>query len=182
MPKKIPILGLLALALTACSGGSDAPAPSQPVAPPVLSVNSSAFGDTDNTYEAGRVVRIDVAQPADMDQVQSGTITISSASQGYTSGPQPLKFGSIFYEWDTTGLAPASDYKAFITVADATGKTRQDDSLVIALAPNPPAIKKLVSDVDLSVPARGLPTVVARSYLLSPDAGQSPPVPGPVFG
>lgn len=138
--------------------------------PPVVSqVGSSVFSDTDNVYPTNRVIRIDVEESSGATDIDSGTIRITSASQGYDSGIQNLTFGSIFYHWDTTDLNPASDYVVEVTLTDAAGQITTDNSLVITLAPNPPAINKLVSEVDISVPAQGLPVRVVRTYLL--DSG-----------
>jgi YD repeat-containing protein len=138
--------------------------------PPVISqVDSSVFSDTDNVYPTGRVVRIDVEESSGATDIDSGTIRITSASQGYDSGIQDLTFGSIFYHWDTTDLNPASDYVVEVTLTDGAGQTTTENSLVITLAPNPPAINKLVSEVDISVPAQGLPVRIVRTYLL--DSG-----------
>ena len=79
----------------------------------------------------------------------SGTIRITSASQGYDSGTQDLTFGSIFYNWYTTGLNAASYYVVTIFLTDASGQTTTDSSLEISLTPNPPVINKLVKDVDV---------------------------------
>ena len=138
--------------------------------PPVITqVGSSVFSDADNVYPTGRVIRIDVEKSSGATDIDSGTIRITSASQGYDSGIQYLTFGSIFYHWDTTDLNPASDYVVEVTLTDGAGQTTTDNSLVIALAPNPPAINKLVSEVDISVPAQGLPVRIVRTYLL--DSG-----------
>lgn len=138
--------------------------------PPVVSqVGSSVFSDTDNVYPTDRVVRIDVEESSGATDINSGTIRITSASQGYDSGVQDLTFGSIFYHWDTTDLNPASDYVVEVTLTDAAGQTTTDNSLVVTLTPNPPAINKLVSEVDISVSAQGLPVRVVRTYLL--DSG-----------
>jgi len=143
--------------------------------PPAISqVNSSAFSDRDNVYKTGSVVRIDVKEQSGATDVTSGTIQIKSASQAYDSGVQNLTLGSIFYNWDTTGLNPASDYTVEVKLTDAAGQTATNDSLVLILTENPPAINKLVSVVDISVPARGLPVRILRTYLL--DSGFEGPL------
>jgi RHS repeat-associated protein len=162
---------LLGMLLSACGGGGDGGGGDTVTDnPPVISqVGSSVFSDTDNVYPTGRVVRIDVEESSGATHIDSGTIRITSASQGYDSGIQDLTFGSIFYHWDTTDVNPASDYIVKVAITDDAGQTTTDDSLVITLAPNPPAINKLVSEVDISVPAQGLPVRVVRTYLL--DSG-----------
>jgi RHS repeat-associated protein len=167
---------LLGMLLSACGGGGDGGG-GDTVAdnPPVVSqVGSSVFSDTDNVYPTGRVVRIDVEESSGATDIDSGTIRITSASQGYDSGIQDLTFGSIFYNWDTTALNPASDYIVEVAITDDAGQTTTDDSLVITLAPNPPAINKLVSKIDISVPALGIPVRVLRTYLL--DSGFDGPM------
>ncbi len=122
------------------------------------------FSDTDDIYSTGEVVRFDVE--ASGENIISGTIRITSASQGYDSSVQNLTFGSIFYHWGTTGLNPSDDYLVEVSLIDAVGQTITDDSLTITLTHNPPAINKLVSDVDISVHAQGLPVRVVRTYIL----------------
>jgi RHS repeat-associated protein len=129
-------------------------------------VHSSVLSDMDNVYPTGSMIRIDVDSNSGLSDIVGGSIQITSASQGYDSGVQNLMFGSIFYMWDTTDLNPASDYRILATLTDASGQTTPDDSLTIALTPNPPAINKLVSDVDISTPANGFPVRVVRTYLL----------------
>lgn len=162
----------VSLLLAACGRGDDKDrrrdndSSGAPPIPVIGGVRSGVLSDTDNIYPTGRMVRIDVDAPADSAEIVSGTIQITSASTGYDSGLQPLSFGSIFYIWDTAGLNPASDYKVLITLTDLIGQTTTNDSLTITLAPNPPAINKLVSDVDVSVPSIGLPVRIVRTYLL----------------
>ncbi|MBW2661547.1 MAG: hypothetical protein JRD93_06080 [Deltaproteobacteria bacterium] len=134
--------------------------------PEIGQVASSVFSDEDAVHPTGSMVRIDVEESSREADIVSGTIRITSASQGYDSGIQELMFGSIFYLWDTTGLNPASDYLVVVTLEDVSGQTTTDDSLVVTLAPNPPVINKLVSDLDISVPARGFPVNITRTYLL----------------
>lgn len=164
IPLFVPLL------LTGCGrggGNSGAGAPPETESTPVIGgVRSGVLSDADHVYPTGRMVRIDVDVASGSEKIVSGTIRITSASQGYDSGVQPLLFGSIFFMWDTTGLNPASDYKALVTLTDSSGQTATDNSLTITLAPNPPAINKLVSDVDVNVPAAGLPVRVVRTYLL----------------
>ena len=127
----VPILGfcLTILLLIGCGSNSGGNNKNPTVKPPVISeVNSSALADTDSVYSTGRVVRID-AKTSGTSNIISGTIRITSASQGYDSGVQPLKFGSIFYEWDTTGLNPANDYVAQVSLTDANNQTTQNNSL-----------------------------------------------------
>jgi len=129
-------------------------------------VSSSTTTDTDNNYPSGQMVRIDVVRPLGAPKVTTGTIRITSASTGYDSGIQSLQFGSVFYQWDTTGLSPAPDYLIDIVLVDEIGQTATDNSQTITLAPNPPAINKLVSTVDISTPSIGFPVTITRSYLL----------------
>lgn len=136
--------------------------------PAIGQVNSNVFSDNDNVYSTGRIVRIDTVETSGA-VITEGTIRITSASQGYDSGIQPLKFltfRSIFYEWDTTGLNPSTDYVVEVSLTDSSGNTTSDNTLTVTLAPNPPAINKLVSEIDVSVPAPGFPINVVRSYLL----------------
>ncbi len=163
-----PVLGVCftILLLVGCGSNSGDNKKHPTVNPPVISeVKSSALSDTDSVYSTGKVVRIDV-KASGSSNIVTGTIRITSASQGYDSGFKPLKFGSIFYEWDTTGLNPANDYVVQVSLTDANNQTMQNNSLEVTLISNPPAISKLVSDVDINVPARGFPIRVVRTYLL----------------
>jgi ELWxxDGT repeat protein len=157
--------------LSGCGGGGGG---SSSTTPGISSVNSSVFSKTGNVYPTGRVVRIDVQEQSGGTNIAGGTIRIRSSSQGYDSGVQSLSFGSIFYNWDTTGLTPASDYVVEVTLIPLTGPITTDKSLTITLTPNPPAINKLVSEADLVVPARGIPIAIVRTYLL--DSGFDGPL------
>ena len=130
-------------------------------------VHTSTPSKSGDRYPTGSMVRIDVDQPTSGPKFVSGTIRITSPSQGYDSGLQQLLFGSIFYMWDTTSLNPASDYIVEINLTDANGNTQAYRSLAVTLTTNPPAINKLVSDLDLSFPALGLPVTIVRTYLLN---------------
>ncbi|HHI94797.1 MAG TPA: hypothetical protein ENK04_15045 [Gammaproteobacteria bacterium] len=134
--------------------------------PEITDVSSSVIADSDAVYPTGRQVRIDIEETSGESDIVSGTIRITSISQNYDSGIQPLKFGSIFYEWNTTGLSPASDYRIEVTLTDNAGQTATNSSQVITLVPNPPAINKLVSTIDISSAAQGFPVNIVRSYLL----------------
>lgn len=165
----VSVLFAISVAFISCGGGggsgggivSDKP-------PEITQVASSAFSDTDSVYPTGKLVRIDVEESSGSD-IASGTIRITSASQGYDSGIQDLSFGSIYYNWDTTGLKPASDYSIEITLTDSEGQTTTDNSLTITLTSNPPDINKLVSELDISAPSRGVSVGVVRTYLLDAD-------------
>jgi len=133
-----------------------------------LQVTSRVLSDTDNAYPTGRMVRIDVDASIPTTDIAGGTIRITSASQGYDSGVQDLRFGSIFYEWDTTGLNPATDYVAEVSLVEASGQTASN-FLTVGLLPNPPVINKLVSQVDLSFQSLGVPVRIVRTYLLDSD-------------
>ncbi|MCH7925285.1 MAG: hypothetical protein IIC51_07100, partial [Planctomycetes bacterium] len=125
---------------------------------------------TGGVYSTGSMVRIDIVEGSGEEDIVDGTIRITSASTGYDSGLQPLSFGSIFYNWDTTGLEPASDYLVDVTLTDAAGQTTTaTDALTVILTPNPPLINKLVSELDLSFPSRRLPVRILRTYLLDSD-------------
>ena len=135
------------------------------VSPPVISqVTSRVFSDKDDVYPTGSMVRIDVEESSGANVV-SGKIRITSASQGYDSGIRELTLNPIFYHWDVTDLNPSSDYVVEVTLEDAIGQTATDNSLIVTLTQNPPSINKLVSDVDVSVPAVGLPVRVVRTYI-----------------
>lgn len=162
------LLCLFVFIMVGCGGGggdddtSDTP-------PKISQVSSRVFSDTDGTYPTGGIVRLDITESSGEADIVSGTIRITSADTGYDSGVQDLTFGSIFYHWDTTGLDPANDYIATITLVDAGGQEATDASLVVRLVANPPSINKLVSGVDVSVHAVGMPVRIERTYLL--DSG-----------
>ncbi len=46
--------------------------------------------DTDNAYPTGSIIRIDVGEASEENDIVEGTIRITSASQGYDSGFQHL--------------------------------------------------------------------------------------------
>ncbi len=138
--------------------------------PPQISlVSSEVYSDRDAVYTTGRMVRIDITESTQEDDIVNGFIQISSIKTGYDSGIQNLSFGSIFYNWDTTGLSPSDDYLVKVTLADASGQEATDSALRITLTPNFPAINKLVSQVDMSVPSLGASVQILRTYLL--DSG-----------
>ena len=165
----IAVLSFIWILLSISCGGGGGGDTITDYPPQISQVKSSVFSDEDAVYPTGRMVRIDIEESSGEVDSVSGTIRITSASTGYDSGVQDLTFGSIFYHWDTTGLEPANDYIAEVTLVDANGQKTSDNSLIITLIPNPPAINKLVSRVDVSVPAIGIPVSVVRTYLL--DSG-----------
>jgi len=103
----------------------------------ILGLRSAVLSDQDNVYPIGAMIRIDADVPDDGEKITSGTIQITSPSHGYDSSTQDLKFGSIFYLWDTTGLPPGL-YNVAVVVIDSEGESATDSSLTITLAPNPP--------------------------------------------
>ncbi len=80
-----------------CDQGRDSP-------PDITEVRPSLFSEVRDEYAVGSMVRIDIVEGSGEEDIIDGTIRITSASTGYDSGLQPLSFGSIFYNWDTTGL------------------------------------------------------------------------------
>ncbi len=160
------VASLVVLLLWGCGKDKNNPAPAVDNPPEITGISSSVIADSDAVYPTGRQVRIDIEETSGESDIVSGTIRITSISQNYDSGIQPLKFGSIFYEWNTTGLSPASDYRVEVTLTDNAGQTATNSSQVITLVPNPPAINKLVSTIDISSAAQGFPVNIVRSYLL----------------
>ncbi|MBA1446450.1 MAG: DUF6531 domain-containing protein [Chromatiales bacterium] len=156
----------LSLAIASCGGGGGDTDGDPPETRQITGVNTSVLSDTDSSYRTGSVVHIDIQDASSGADIIDGTIRITSASTGYDSGEQPLSFGSIFFDWDTTGVAPAANFKAVILLVEKDGKTHKNESLKIKLVPNPPLINKLVSAVDLSTPAPGIPAAFSRTYLL----------------
>ena len=134
--------------------------------PQINKVSSSVFSDSDNIYPTSSMIRIDVETSPPNANIETATTRISSESTGYDSGTKNMTFGSLFYHWDTTGLNPASDYVVEVILTNSAGETVTDATLVITLASNPPLINKLVSTVDTSFPAQGLPVSIVRTYLL----------------
>ncbi len=164
------LLCLLVFISVGCGGGGgDGSVTTADTPPQISQVGSSVFSDADGSYPTGRIVRLDVEESSGEADIVSGTIRITSATTGYDSGIQDLTFGSIFYHWDTTGLDPADDYIVSVTLVDASGQETINDSLVVTLVANPPAINKLVSRIDVSVHAVGIPVRIQRTYLL--DSG-----------
>jgi RHS repeat-associated protein len=163
------LLGLvcLALLLNSCGGGggADDATPSNTT----ISVESSATNDADGLYATGSVVRIDAILEPGAPEIESGTVRITSASQGYDSGDRQILFGSLYYLWETSGLEPAEDYTVTISIVLEDGTTILDNSLTVTLEPNPPVINKLVSETDVSFPSVGIPVRFRRTYLLDSD-------------
>jgi RHS repeat-associated protein len=164
------LLCLLVFTGVGCGGGGgDGGANTTDMPPQISHVASSVFSDTDNSYPTGRMVRLDIDESSGEADIVSGTVCITSATTGYDSGVQDVMFGSIFYHWDTSGLDPADDYIVRVTLVDAGGQETIDESLVVTLVANPPAINELVSRIDLSVHGAGIPVRILRTYLL--DSG-----------
>ncbi len=159
--------------IVGCGGGGGGGGSSDPAQldnPPQISkVSSEVFSDQDAVYTTGEMVKITIEEGTHEGDIAEGTIHIISIKTGYDSGVRNLSSGSIFYHWDTSGLSPSDDYRVEVKLVDTGGKEAIDNSLVITLTPNFPAINKLVSQMDMSVGSIGSPFRIQRTYLL--DSG-----------
>jgi uncharacterized protein (TIGR03437 family) len=137
------------------------------VPPRVLRMSASSVGLDGATQYVGRFVRIDVALATDPDTILSGTLRVTSATRKYDSGARALALKPLMAYWDTTGLDPADDYVCEVTLTDPAGRSSTDRSLALRLVPEPPSPTRLVSTVDLAMPARGVAPALRRDYLLN---------------
>ena len=84
------------------------------------------FGYSDELL-VGDIIRIQVFERFFPLNTVGGTVRIQSASTGYDSGELPLVFEytglSLYYHWNTAGLASAADYAITISLTDSSSST-----------------------------------------------------------
>lgn len=168
---------------TAFQGPQTAAATDSP--PVIRAVKARALSKTGARYQIGSIVRLYAVEGSGEGDVASGKIRITSSSQGFDSGSQPLLIpaGTVlpvreedrnYFHWDTAGLKPGSDYRVAVSLTDRAGHTTTNSSLKLTLGPRPPVSTHLVATTDLVVPARGMPVVITRSYVA--DSGFQGPL------
>jgi len=144
--------------------------------PPVIDVVESftSSGDTDNVYESGLLVNINVVEKYEAPDIVSGTIRITSTSESYDSGVQQLALSEdgtfLTYAWDTLGLDAADDYEVNTTLKDSINQEDTDglgagsDITIELKEVTAPLLSKLIEESDLSYPAIGMSVNITRTY------------------
>jgi hypothetical protein len=116
------------------------------------------ISDDDEVYELGTVVRFRVFETLN-DPTLLGTLRIYSLSQSFDTGPKQLSYneaGQYYYwDWNTTGLQVANDYKVEATLQDSSGNKDNDGSisgapdLVVVIQDTTPPVVTSVSSIEL---------------------------------
>ena len=108
--------------------------------------------DSDNKYQAGSLVRIDLWEGNAAEDLQNAIIRIRSEKTGYDSGIKEVLFthdGQFWpFHWDTMGLEPSDDYSVEITLRDKVGNVSTDSDLIINLVGGVPPIGTTVTGID----------------------------------
>ncbi|MCK4796142.1 MAG: right-handed parallel beta-helix repeat-containing protein, partial [Spirochaetes bacterium] len=144
-----------------------------PVISEVFSHWDGPPGDGIDVHKVGAYIRINVKEKYNAPDIASGTIRITSISQGYDSGSFELtkeeNADCYFYHWDTNGLNSADDYVVAATLTDTAGQTDTDGSpydpdLTISLIIKVPARYGTSLETDFFIPAIGIPLKFERYY------------------
>jgi len=104
--------------------------------PQVAQVDSSVGNDSDGTYLVDSTVAL-TATDAKGETGLNASLTITSASTGYTLGPVAMTDGgdgTYSYSWDTTGRSVADDYEVEVNLTDAAGNESAGPALRLSLA------------------------------------------------
>lgn len=143
-------------------------------------ITTAKYGLPGKTYVGG-LMRIEVFERFFPFHVTGGTVRIKSTSTGYDSGEQPLSFErngrSLYYHWNTSGLAPASDYEIYVALTES-GTPRESQSapsrvslgsspqpdIVVSLSPRPFEVAHLAQAQDAYAPAPGIPLEFRRVF------------------
>lgn len=132
-----------------------------------------------NILRQGAIIRIEVFEKFFPFNITGGTVRIRSASTGYDSGDQPLTFErdgrSLYYHWNTAGLAVASDYAITVNLSGPSAsalKAAKSSSNMLQAASQPDAVASLSNEifkpgfladvVDAFCPAPGMPLEFRR--------------------
>ncbi|MEW6584309.1 MAG: RHS repeat-associated core domain-containing protein [Nitrospirota bacterium] len=138
----------------------------------------SALNGSSDILKQGSIIRIEVFEKFFPFNITGGTVRIHSVSTGYDSDDQPLTFErdgrSLYYHWNTAGLAVASDYAITVNLTGpsaSTLKTAKSSSMLQA-ASQPDAIASLSDEIfkprfladviDAFCPAPGMPLEFRR--------------------
>ena len=129
--------------------------------------------------QTGTIVRIEVFEKFYPHEVISGTVRITSQTTGYDSGDQPLTFErdgrSLYYNWYTGNLSPASDYKFSVSINESekiknintnTNKSANDFNVDFTLELNGPIYHNphLTQVQEAYAPAPGIPLTFQRTF------------------
>ncbi|MEW5759532.1 MAG: metallophosphoesterase, partial [Candidatus Thermoplasmatota archaeon] len=120
--------------------------------PPTISkVLSSVGSDKDGRYEVGSTVKISVIEQY-CEEGLTGIINITSESVDFEPKIQNKLLkeeggGVYYYEWNTSGLKPADDYKIEITLSDSSQNTARTSINITLEDTTPPVISAVVSSV-----------------------------------
>jgi len=142
----------------------------------------------------GEMIRVEVFEKFFPFNITGGTVRIISASTGYDSGDQSLTFESdgrsLYYHWNTAGLAPASDYEITANLTDSSGfsvyaartsaEAAQEVSqsgVVVSLTNEVFKLPYLAVAVDAYAPAPGIPLEFRRH---APNNAPAYPYLGPL--
>ncbi len=112
-----------------------------PVIKSVGSYDEADRLDNDNIYHAGQSIIIVVDTSEELVELE-GTLTITSATARYDSGPQSLANagqGKYTYKWNTVGLLEAGDYVVSMNLKDPSDREVSDSSLRITIDNTPPS-------------------------------------------
>ncbi len=146
-------------------------------------VASTQYGDGRN-LRIGELIRVEVFEHFYPLKITGGTIQIESTSTDFDSGILPLTFEesgrSLYYNWDTVGLAKANDYAITINLITASGNSISSKSNnVLPATSNQAAVTpdltvslgtrfyqpQFLEDViDASAPTPGIPLEFRRVF------------------
>jgi RHS repeat-associated protein len=87
----------------------------------------STLNGSSSVLRLGEIIRIEIFEKFFPFNITRGIVRIVSASTGYDSGDIPLTFErdgrSLYYDWNTAGLAAATDYAITVSLEDRNGST-----------------------------------------------------------
>jgi hypothetical protein len=124
------------------------------IVPPEISAVTSSVGlDSDNNYEVGSIVRINVSELNDEIGL-TGVVNITSVSNSYISGDIDLVYNSTtksyIYLWNTSGLLPGDDYVIEANLTDfdqnydGNGSNNTGPDLVLKFTDDTPPVISIV--------------------------------------
>lgn len=139
----------------------------------------SPLNGSPEVLRQGAIIRIEVFEKFFPFNITGGTVRIHSASTGYDSGDLPLTFErdgrSLYYHWNTAGLAVASDYAITVNLSGPGAsalKAAKSSSNMLQAASQPDAVASLTNrifeppslaaSVDAYCPAPGIPLEFRR--------------------
>lgn len=150
-------------------------------------VAAPRHGRTDR-LRVGDLIRIEVFEKFYPFHITGGSVRIVSGSTGYDSGKQTMTFArdgrSLYYHWNTAGLALSDDYVVDVVLtdnlertapgarSDRPGPLRNQSQATAELTPRRYEPHLLAETVDAYCPAPGLPLVFSR--VINNDSGFFP--------